>query len=158
VTTFYSDLYKLPPNGEPGSAPIYQGPSGPMHAGHVLAIQGAFDNQAGSAGFGASADDVLKLCAVPPGHKLLRAYLVPSADLDAGNSFTFNLGLTSAANAYASASNGLQGTTAFKVDADAVIAAAVSVDGDELILGRTAGALANAGTLRFVAEFAAPGR
>lgn len=153
MTTFYTDAYHYAPNAEPGAAPIYQGPSGPMSSGHVLAVKATYDNKAGAAGIGANAGDVLKICRVPPGASLLRFYAVPSADLDGANTFAFNLGLTSLANAYAAASTGLQGATAFKLDADAVIAAAASIDGDELILTRTAGALATAGQVRFVAEF-----
>lgn len=149
----FSDLYRRAPNGDSTADPIYQGPCGPMHSGHSLTVSGTYTNLAGASGIGGGTGDYISLCKVPAGAKLLRFYAVPSADLDAGNSFTFNLGLSSVANAYAAASNGLQGSTAYKLDADAVINAAAAVDNDDLILTRVAGALATAGTIKFVAEF-----
>lgn len=150
MTQFYSDLYRTPPSG---GTPIYQGASGQMASGSTVAIRGTLTNPSGSAGMGGGTGDFASLCKAPPGAKLLRFAAVPSADLDASNSFTFNLGLTSLANAYVSASAGLQGTSAYELAAKDVINAAAAVDGDDLILTRVAGAWANAGSLSFVAEF-----
>lgn len=149
----FSDLYRYAPNGESTADPIYQGPCGPMHSGHCLTVMGTYTNKAGSAGIGGGTGDYISLCKVPAGAKLLRFYAVPSADLDAANTFTFNLGYSSVANAFASASNGLQAATAYKLDADVLINAAAAVDNDDLILTRVAGALATAGTIKFIAEF-----
>lgn len=149
----YSNLYKVAPNAEGTSADpiyIYEGPSGPMSRGQGYFVVGQYDNPAN--GFGA--DDVLNLCKVPEGTKLIRFAAVPSADLDGSNSFTFDLGWDSDPDAFLNDSAGLQGTTAVTVAADAVIAAVNSADGDTLQLTRVAGAWANAGILRFVAEFA----
>lgn len=149
----FSNLYRRAPNGDAAADPIYQGPCGPMHSGHNLTVRGVYTNLAGSAGIGGGTGDYISLCKVPEGARLLRFYAVPSADLDAGNSFTFNLGFSSLANNFASAATGLQGSTAYKLDADAIINAAAAVDNDDLILTRVAGALATAGTISFVAEF-----
>jgi hypothetical protein len=148
ATKYYSSLYHNPPNPEvSGGAPIYQGPHGAMTAGSSHFIRGTVTIPAATFTTG----DTMALCKVPKDARLVRIAIVPSADLDSGNSFTFNLGWTSASNTHASASTGLQGTAAFELKASDTIAAAVSIKGDELVLARAAGALA-AGTLSFVAE------
>lgn len=147
MATLYSDQYGIPPNADATTAPIYRGPHGHMAKGHGFVVRGALLIPA-TLGAGDSA----KLLMVPQGVKLLRMAIVPSGDLDAGNSFTFNLGWVSAATAFASASNGLQGTSAFLLTADQLIAAAASSNhNDEMVLTRAAGSL-SAGTLNFIAE------
>ena len=156
MAIFYSNLYGLPPSSPPNGTRIYRGPSGPMAVGFVLAIFGTFTNVAGANAFGTNVGgtDVLQLCDVPESAKLVRFAMVPSADLDAANTFTFNLGYTASANAFASASTGLQGATAFTLDEAALMAVAPApVRGTKLILTRTAGSLAAAGTISFLAEF-----
>lgn len=148
ATKYSSSLYHNPPNPEvAGGAPIYQGPHGAMASGMAHFIRGSVTIPAATLGAG----DSIALFKVPKDARLVRIAIVPSADLDSGNSFTFNLGWTSAANTHAAASTGLQGTAAFELKASDTIASAVSVKGDELLLTRVAGALA-AGTLSFVAE------
>lgn len=147
MATLHSSHYGTPPNAAEGTAPIYRGPSGPMVTGMPHVVRGTVTI---ATTLGAS--DSAKLCKVPEGTKLLRMAIVPSGDLDGANTFTFNLGWTSAGTAFASASTGLQGATAFELTAAATAAAAAAADGDELVLSRVAGALA-AGTLSFVAEF-----
>lgn len=147
MATLYSDLYGTPPNADAGTAPIYRGPSGHMAKGTVYVVRGVLTI---ATTLGAS--DLAKLLQAGQGAKLLRMTLVPSADLNAGNDFTFNLGWSSASNAFASASTGLQGTGAFELSA-ATLASAVAAPkgGDHLVLGRVAGAL-SAGSISFVAE------
>lgn len=149
MATYYSNLYHTPPNGQPGSAPIYQGPSGHMQKGMNHTVIGSLTIPAATF----TAGDTAKLCVCPEGARLLRLAIVPSADLDAGNTFTFNLGWNSSANTFAAASTGLQAASAFELKAsDTIAAASAAVHSDELLLSRVAGALA-AGTLSFVAEF-----
>ena len=83
--------------------------------------------------------------------RLIRAVITPSADLNSGNDFTFNLGWASAANTHASASTGLQGTSAFALTAADTLASAAAASGDQLELARVAGSL-SAGTLTFLME------
>lgn len=152
MATLYSSLYGTLPNPEQaGGAQIYRGPSGNvgLTAGGVYVVRGVLTIPAAT--FGAT--DVARLLDAAQGAKLLRMCIVPSADLNAGNDFTFNLGwATAGATAHASASTGLQGTAAVELSA-ATLAAAVAAAqrGDTLVLTRVAGALA-AGTLSFVAE------
>lgn len=154
MATLYSSLYGTPPNPESaGGAQIYRGPGGDLmqRAGGLTVIRGQLDIPA--AGFGAT--DIAKLFDVMNGAKLVRMVIVPSADLDAGNSFTFNLGwFSSGASAFAAASTGLQAATAFTLSADQVIAAVAAgsgLRGDTMQLTRVAGSLST-GTLRFLAE------
>lgn len=148
MATLYSDLYGLPPNAEvSGGAQIYRGPHGHMAKGTVYVVRGILTI---ASTLGAS--DSAKLLKVAEGAKLLRMAIVPSADLNAGNDFTFNLGWTSAGTAFASASTGLQSTTAVELTAAAMAAAAAAAKGgDDLVLTRVAGAL-SAGSLSFIAE------
>lgn len=148
MATLYSDLYGAPPNPESAaSALIYRGPHGHMAKGTVYVVRGVLTI---ASTLGAS--DSAKLLKAMEGAKLLRMDIVPSADLDAGNSFTFNLGWASAGTAFASASTGLQSASAFAVTSAASIgAAAAAKGGDELVLTRVAGSL-SAGSLSFIAE------
>lgn len=155
MATYHSDLYvraagmTTPDDG----TRIYKGPHGHMAKGTVFAVRGSIVIPTGST-LGAS-DPLAKLLVAHEGAKILRVAIVPSADLDGANTFTFNLGWTSAANTLASASAGLQGTAAYTIAGDAAIAAAAAgPDGDELILTRVAGALA-AGSLSFLIEMSA---
>lgn len=148
MAILYSDLYGAPPNAAEGTAPIYRGPHGSMSKGGVYVVSGVI-TIASALGAGDSA----KLLRAPEAAKLLRIAIVPSGDLDSGNTFTFNLGWAIAgANAHASASTGLQSASAFTLDAATLAAAAAAAaKGDELVLTRVAGSL-SAGSLRFVAE------
>lgn len=152
MATIYSSLYGYPAGRENDStAPRnYKGPSGPMTAnGGAFVVRGTVTIASGET---LGAADVAAMCVVPEGTKLVRIAIVPSADLNAGNDFTFNLGWASAANEHASASTGLQGTAAFALTAAETISDAAAASGDTLQLTGVAGELA-AGTLSFVAEF-----
>lgn len=148
MATLYSDLYGTPPNADAGTAPIYRGPHGHMAKGTVYVVRGSV-----TIATTLGATDKAALLKAPEGAKILRAVIVPSADLDAGNTFTFNFGwLTAGATAYASASTGLQSASAYSLDAaTSILAAAAAVKGDQLELARVAGSL-SAGTLNFVVE------
>lgn len=151
MATHYSDLYTTAAgqSADSAAARIYKGPHGLMSKGGIYVVTGSIVIATGET---IGADGDAKFMAVPEGARLLRIAIVPSADLNSGNDFTFNLGWVSASNAFASASTGLQTSSAFTLAADAIItAAAAGADGDELVLTRVAGAL-SAGTLRFVAE------
>lgn len=148
MATLYSDQYGYPPNAT-STTPVYKGPHGHMAKGMVYVVRGVI-TIASSLGAG----DKAALLIAPEGTRLLRVDIVPSADLDSGNTFTFNLGWTSAATAYASAATGLQGTSAYTLTSDAVInGAAAAARGDQLELARQAGSL-SAGTLTFLAHLA----
>ena len=148
MATLYSDLYGTPPNAI-STTPVYKGPHGHMAKGTVYAVRGVV-TIASSLGAG----DKAALCLVPEGARLEYMAILPSADLDSGNTFTFNLGWTSAATTHASAATGLQGTSAYVLLADALIsAAAAAARGDQLELARAAGSL-SAGSLTFYARFA----
>ena len=155
MATYYSNLYGTAPNADASTPPNYKGPNGPVHPGEVQIISGTFTNVPASP-FGGVAGDALKLCKLPQGAKLGRFVAAPSADLDSGNSFTFNLGNTGVANAYAAAASGLQGATAYTLAMDATIGAAAVGADNELILTRTAGSLAVAGTITWAAEIYQP--
>lgn len=149
MATLYSDLYGTPPNAI-STTPIYRGASGHMSKGGVYVVRGTV-TIASSLG----ASDKAALLVAPEGTKIVRISIVPSADLDSGNTFTFNLGWTSAATALASAATGLQGTAAYTLDEAATIAAAAAAKGgDQLELARAAGSL-SAGSLSFVATLSA---
>src|SRR5688500_2273731 len=137
MATLYSDLYGAPPNPESaGGAQIYRGPHGHMAKGTVYVVRGTL-----TIATTLGATDSAKLLKAMEGAKLLRMAIVPSGDLNAGNDFTFNLGWTSSANAFASASTGLQAATALGLSAAqlaAVVAAALG--GDGLVVSRVEGA------------------
>lgn len=148
MATLYSDLYGAPPNPESaGGARIYRGPSGHMTRGGVYIVRGTITI---ASTLGAS--DTALLLKAQEAARLLRLDIVPSGDLDSGNTFTFNLGWTSAGTTFASASTGLQAASAFSLTASGLIAAAAAAKGGEdLVLARVAGSL-SAGSLAFIAE------
>lgn len=143
MATLHSNLYGAP---EGSDTMIYRGASGPMTKGGVYAVIGTIS-------IASTLDEDAKLLEVPEGTRLLRIAIVPSADLDAGNTFTFNLGWSSDSNEFASASAGLQGTAAFELDAAGTAGKVAAQGGDALVMTAAAGAL-SAGTLTFVAELA----
>lgn len=147
MATLFSDLYGTPPNANAGTDPIYRGPHGHMAKGMVYVVRGSVTI---ATTLGAS--DKAALFKAPEGAKILRVAIVPSADLDSGNTFTFNLGwVVAGATAIASASTGLQAATAYTATADATHAAVAAGRNDQLELVRVAGSL-SAGSLSFVVE------
>lgn len=99
-----------------------------------------------STGFAFASTDSLIICPAVTGLKVASYTLHTSADLDAANDFTFNLGFTGALTGILSASTGLQTGTA--LIGSGLTAAAATTDGN-LILSAAAGALEVAGTLFF---------
>lgn len=98
----------------------------------------------------ASADSLV-LCDLVNGEKVIGFFNGRSGDPDAANDFTFNLGYTGALTAYASASTGMQATTKFELtEGDLINAAAVAIDGAQLILTAQAGAAEVSATHRFI--------
>lgn len=148
MATFYSDLYGTPPNADAATAPVYKGPHGHMSAGGVYVVRGVLTI---ASAFGAG--DLAKLLVAPERARLLRFVAVPSGDLDAANTFTFNLGWNIAgSNTHTNGSNGLQGSAAFALSAaDLASSLAAAAKGDELVLTRAAGSL-SAGSITFIAE------
>lgn len=151
----YSTLYGVAPNGD--GSQIYRGPSG-ERVNHtettaVGSIAVTANTTLGDAGH------QVELLRLPAGAKLTRIVVSPSADLDTNNDFTFNLGTAGALTAYASASTGLQATTAFSAT-DTVLANAPPVaghadygSGNALLLSRQAGGLEVSGTLNFIVSY-----
>lgn len=143
MATLYSNLYGTPPNAN-SAGRIYAGPSVQRRGQTVV----RFATYTGPITYNAtpSLNDVLYIAGgFLRGEKLLRLTNTRSADPDAGNDFTFNLGwrLGTAANpatAFASASTGMQGTAAFVLAASDLAAAQGAAEGDDLILTAAAGA------------------
>lgn len=148
MATIYSDLYGAPPGSEAGAVEIYRGPHGPMSKGGVYIVEGTVTL---AEAFGADAD--ARLLKAVAGTRLLRITIVPSADLDAAGTFTFNLGWADASNTHASASTGLQGATALQLGPDTLLASDVAPSHGDLVLTRVAGSL-DIGSLAFIAELA----
>lgn len=139
MPAIFSSLYQLPPNANAGAARIYSGPNAERRGQTVI----RFATYTGAITFNASAtvNDILRIAGgFLAGERLLRFSATRSADPDAANDFTFNLGWASAPTTFASASNGLQATTAFVLAADALASAAGAAEGDDLLLTPTAGA------------------
>jgi hypothetical protein len=161
MADFYSNLFKGPAGPTVGSPtnPVgpfaYQGPA-VLAPGTTCTVYGFYQNIAASP-LGASAGDVLHLCGVPEQSKLVNLTMINSVDMDTVTPFTFNLGYTSAATAFASASTALQATTALILLPGALLPIVPAVFGtpQELILTRTAGLFTLAGFTYFLAEFAA---
>lgn len=155
MAEFYTNLYAAPANA-PGATPIYRGPYGGQ-PGERWSVYATFANTVANP-FGASASDQLHICEVPEGTKLVGLAILPSADGDTNNDFTFNLGFTAALTGFAAASTGLQAATAFTLAASAIINIAASRAGDksELLLNRAAGSLEAAATYHILADFMIP--
>lgn len=156
MTEFYSNLYAAPANA-PGAAPIYRGPYGGEGSGERWSVYCTFANTA-AAPFGAAASDQLHICEVPEGSKLVALTILPSADGDTNNDFTFNLGFTTALTGFAAANTGLQAATVFSLAAATLVNLAASRTGDksELLLNRAAGSLEAAATYHILADFMIP--
>ena len=154
----YSSLYQTPPNANAGTAPVYKGPFG-ENVGQIYGVFGTYSNVA-ALPFGGGTLDSMHLCEVPENAKLIGFSAIASADMDTNNDFTFNLGFTGALTGFASASTGLQATTAFAPAESALMVVAASAinpaNKSELLLNRAAGSLEAAGTLTFFATFLMP--
>lgn len=112
-------------------------------------IQTVFTNVAATPLQFSSSDRLFIAGPFPANCRIVSIDVVPSADLDSGNTFTFNLGWTTTPTALLSASTGLQTGTFTAVTSAQYSGQSVSAEGDFLELRPTAGALAVAGTLTF---------
>lgn len=143
MANLYSSLYGLAPNTNSAQY-IYRGPNAERRGQVVL----RHCTYTGAITFNASAalNDVLYIAGgFLQGEKIRRITNVRSADPDSANDFTFNLGWrigtsTNPGTAFASASNGMQGTAAFEVTEAAALPVQAAAEGDDLILTATAGA------------------
>lgn len=133
----------------------WKGPSA-HRKGQTIEIVGSYDLANGILD---ATNTQLFLCPLPSGGRLVGCQIAPSADVDSGNSFTFNLGTVASATAYASASAALQAVTGFSLPATIATDAAqqVAIGANEsLILARAAGALTTTGTIYFTVRIALP--
>ena len=144
MPAIFSDLYRLPPNANAGARPIYNGPV-VQRRGQTIT---RFARFTGAITFNATPalNDVLHIAGgFLAGERLIRLANVRSADPDAANDFTFNLGwrigtAASPATAFATNSTAMQAAAAFNLAASDVAAAQAAAEGDDLILTATAGA------------------
>ena len=147
MAILYSNLYgAIPTVGTSAGAIttttsyVYKGPT-VKSKGEAIVIAGVFDCANGLLN---GTNTQLFLCALPQNGKISRISLAPSADIDSGNTFTFNLGTVALATAYASASTALQAVTGFSTPAtiatDADQGVALFAASESLILARQAGA------------------
>lgn len=144
MTQLFTDLYRTPPNANAGARPIYEGPTVERRGQTIV----RFARYTGAITFNATPalNNVLNIAGgFLRGERLLQFTNIRSADPDAVNDFTFNLGwrIGTAANpaaAFATNSNAMQGTVAFSLGIDTLAATQAAAEGDELILTPTAGA------------------
>jgi hypothetical protein len=162
MADFYSNLFKGPAGPTVGNPtnPVgpfaYQGPA-VLAPGTTCTVYGFYQNLAANP-LGATAGDILHLCGVPEQSKLVNLTMINSVDMDTVTPFTFNLGYTSTATAFAAASTALQATTAFTLLPGVLLPVTPALFGgapQELILTRTAGLFTLTGFTYFLAEFAA---
>lgn len=127
----------------------------PTRKGESITIRGSYTNTT-TAPIDATNSKLYLAGPFPAGVKPLRFKVIPSADMDTDNDFTFNAGFTSAPTGFASASTALQATTGAELDLSDLYAAAASTSGDYLELNRAAGELEAAGTIHFEFECIVP--
>lgn len=155
MATLYSDQYGQV-SGEVVTAGvvasntsyIYKGPSATTK-GQPVVVNATYNLANGTLN---GTNTQLVICKLPEGGKGLRISISSGDDdVDSGNSFTFNLGTTTNATAFASADTGLQagGEVFYTIEATEEVTIAA---GDELIFSRQANALNSSGTLYFVVE------
>lgn len=162
MADFYTTLYGAVPRSATSAGAVstsnsyaYKGPVA-ARAGETVTIYGTYTNTT-AAQLGANSGDVIHVCGLPIGAKVLYIGIGQSADLDTDNDFTFDLGVTGATTRYGSALTGLQATTPVELDfSDQFADAAISTSGAELLLTRAAGELEAAGTLAFEVKYVIP--
>ncbi len=143
MATLRTNLYELDENG---LAYTYRGPSNAT-VGSITCRYATYT------GLMATADSLKIAGGFRENEKVLRISIVQSADGDTDNDLTFNLGFTGALTGMASASIGLQATTAVELDHSNLAAVAAAANsGDELILTVAAGEAEAAVTYRFFIE------
>lgn len=132
MTIYYSSLYGQNPSNTADY--IYKGPH-PKEAGQLLVRRCSYTGP-----LAAATSDKLKLFQATAGERLVFIANNRSADPDAANDFTFNLGWTSAPTGVASASTGMQATTKVEYTAGDLILVAAAAEGDALEVNAQAGA------------------
>lgn len=142
MTTYYSSAYGQNPSDSTNY--IYKGPM-PERSGQICVRRVTFTGVLSSA-----TTDTLKLFNAAAGERLLSISNQRSGDPDAVNDFTFNLGWTSAQTAVASASTGMQATTAVKYDDGDLILVPAAQEGDAFELNAAAGEAEVSATHTFV--------
>lgn len=152
MTTQYTNLYAAP---EGSTTYIYKGPFGGQR-GIVNALYATYANTTATTAQLSGTNPQLSIAKLPTGAKITRIDILQSADADTDNDFTFNLGTTTTPALYASASTGLQGTSAVQIGNDVLLSLAAASEGDELILTRVAGELEAAATLHFYVAYLLP--
>lgn len=152
MTTQYTTLYAAP---EGSSTYIYHGPFGGQR-GIVNALYCSYANTTATTAQLSGTNPQLSICKLPTGAKVTRIDIVPSADGDTDNDFTFNLGTTTTPALYAAASTGLQASAAVQIGNDTLLPLAAAAEGDELILTRVAGELEAAMTIHFYVAYVLP--
>lgn len=151
MTDFYTNQYGQIPRSSTSSGAITTSrswaPKGATggRVGETVTVIATFANTTAAP---LTAADTLHVCPLPYGAKVVYIGVGASADMDTDNDFTFDLGVTGATTRFASASTGLQATTAVELDfSDQFGDAAVSTNGAELLLTAAAGELEAAGTI-----------
>ena len=128
----------------------------PEVKGTVVQIGGSYNLADGALN---ATNTPLTLTPLPQGSRIVSIKIWPSADIDAGNDFTFNLGTVANGTAFASASTALQAVTGFSTPA--TIAQAVTGQtaigaNESLLLARAAGDTDAVGTIFFTVELIIP--
>lgn len=101
-------------------------------------------------------DRILIAGPFPANCRLQDLDIIPSADMDAGNAVTANLGWTSAPTTFLSGDTGLRAATALSITAAQAYGGAVSAEGDYLELRPAADGWEAAGIFRFRGHVAYP--
>lgn len=143
MATYYSSLYGVNPSDSTNY--IYKGPT-PEGVGKLCIRRATFTGT-----LAAATSDKLKLFKALAGERLVYFANNRSGDPDAANDATVNIGWTSAATAFASASTGMQATTKLELTPGDLILTAAAADGDELEVALAAGAMEVSATHTFVA-------
>ena len=158
MATWYSNLYAsssvrgITNNTESTTTSYsYKGPIAEKVGDHQT-IRATYDCAGGAVNF--SNSDVLHICKLPAGAKIIRITLSSGDDdVDSDNDFTFDLGTTTTANLYLNDSTVLQAgaETAYVSEELEEIAAASA--GDSLLLTAAAGETNSSGTIYFLVEY-----
>lgn len=131
MATKYASSYGVNPSNPADY--IYRGPS-VKTTGEMCIRQMTFKGILAAA-------DILKLCPLRKGEKLIGFYNNRDGDPDAANDATVNIGTTSAPTLLASASTGMQAQVKLQFDAGDLILKAAAAAGDDLQLVLAAGVM-----------------
>lgn len=145
MANLYSSVYQRAPNTNLPQF-IYSGPHAERRGQTVVRFS-TFTGAAVTFNASPALNDVLYVAGgFMQGEKLLRLSNIRSADPDAGNDFTFNLGwrigtAATPGSAFAAANTGMQAAVAFQITDVAALPVQAAAEGDDLILTATAGAM-----------------